>query len=393
MRCARVRDSFDELFDGRLGQEERRQAEQHLSACSQCAAEYETMRRILMGIRKIPRPRAPVLEVSPPPGTAPFVRQPRPARRWLLRAAAAVLLCIVLGLSHALAYYLGDRKQRDLAEIGRRALPRLLANHLDDASSQVQFARQVAKDDPTAVTRLVFDDELARKHRAMSRALLRVADQPGLRPWRAQFANIVRGEDEVYSSRRPETISEKLARLEERLERLQREMEVIPAAEAPSPRKSDDEEFLVRQNWRLLRGGQAEAVARRLAGFVNRHPHARFGNVHLWVLAQSSLELGEIPDMATVQFLLRREGDRGFESFFNPWIRRVKSGGGPSSPKMISIGLGGDPLGPLIQIQGSGQGGGPVRFHLGVKAFGPGQPVDGIGFLNLDRILTIPKRD
>jgi len=393
MRCAQVRDCFDALFDGRLGEEERRQADRHLAACPQCAAEYATMRRILTGIRKIPRPRAPVLEVSPPPGRTLVMTEYRDRRRWLLRAAAAILLLALLGFSHALAFHLGERKHEDLAEIGRRELPRAFANYLDEAESQVQFARQLAKDDPTAVPRLVFDDELGRKHQAMSQALLRVSDQPTLRPVQAKFATFVRRQNELYSTRRPGALSRRLAGVEEELDRLRRELDRLHVGVVPAPPASDDEESLVRQNWRLLRDRRAGAVVKSLATFTNRHPSVRFGNAHLYFLAESSLMLGEIPDMSTVQLLLRREGDRGVETFFGPLIRQVKSGGRWSSRRMISIGLGRDPSGPLIRIQGAEHGHAGIQFHVISKTLGPGLPVDWTGFIDTLRWIKIPKRD
>jgi hypothetical protein len=227
----------------------------------------------------------------------------------------------------------------------------------------------------------------------MSQALLRVSDQPTLRPVQAQFANFVRRQNELYSTHRPGALSRELSSLEQQLERLKRELNRLHANVAPAPPASDDEEFVVRQNWRLLRDRRAEAVVKSVAAFTNRHPSVRFGNAHLYFLAESSLLLGEIPDMSTVQLLLRREGDRGVDSFFRPLIRQVKSGGRWSSPKMISIGLGRDPSGPLIRIQGAEQGGTGIRFHVSYKTLVPGQPVDQTGLFDLLRTVKIPKRD
>lgn len=162
MRCSRVRKHFDALLDGRADERVQLGVENHLAACRPCAEEYTFRCRLARGLRSLPRPSArsvasPLDAVSiaadddapaapaPVGGTVAWIR--RQPRDQLL---AAALVVIGLGVTHLLAFWLGDARPStpadettaEFAELSREQLPRLVENHIAGAEMLTRIASE-----------------------------------------------------------------------------------------------------------------------------------------------------------------------------------------------------------------------------------------------------------
>lgn len=101
--CSEARERLPDHVTGRLSDEELRRSDDHLRACSGCAAEAELL-EALLGSRAEPPPglasriRGAVLHDRTPGGAAPGDAPSRgPGRGWLA-AAAGLVLALGLGL-------------------------------------------------------------------------------------------------------------------------------------------------------------------------------------------------------------------------------------------------------------------------------------------------------
>ncbi|MBN2492018.1 MAG: hypothetical protein JXQ29_14320 [Planctomycetes bacterium] len=322
MNCARVRALLDDLHDRRLREEERCRVSDHLGACVECAARYGRMKRVLEAVRQLPRPRAPVLELPvAPPGVALFRSEPLPRRRlWLQRAAAAVLLLAALGATHRVAFWLGEQRNQDLAEIARQELPRLVSEHLDETDTHLGFARQVAQEEPQSVERLVFGDSLGRGLRARSAMLARLAEQPALQPVRASLERFVRAQEELYGTSGTQDVHRGLARVERELADLRAQLARLWAGSSGGADVADDPEAVAREGVRLLvREGRPDEAMRLVTRYVRGRDVPRFRRTMIYIVGAAARRLGEIPEAEAVVPLLRREGEDGVKVFFGAY--------------------------------------------------------------------------
>ena len=79
-KCNRIRELFSEHLDGRLGAREDALVEEHLSRCSDCRAEYDSLRKtvdLLAQVRPVPVPRSFVLTAVRPIPYPSFFRSLR----------------------------------------------------------------------------------------------------------------------------------------------------------------------------------------------------------------------------------------------------------------------------------------------------------------------------
>jgi|GEM_PF-3432718 len=59
MRCEEVREKLQDLLDGLLNDEQKRAVESHLRECSNCASEFDGLKRLVASLRSLPKYRAP----------------------------------------------------------------------------------------------------------------------------------------------------------------------------------------------------------------------------------------------------------------------------------------------------------------------------------------------
>ncbi len=161
MRCSRVRNQFDALLDGRASEQMQLEVENHLAACRPCADEYTFRCKVARGLRSWPRPSArsvpdPLLarvtdDAIEPVGTSgrtpSLMTWVRHQSRQQLAVAALVL--IGLGVTHILAFSLGDARSTPavddatdaFARLSRDELPRIADLHLENAAVMSRIAR------------------------------------------------------------------------------------------------------------------------------------------------------------------------------------------------------------------------------------------------------------
>jgi len=381
MNCARVRALFDAFYDGRLDEEQRRRVSDHLDACPDCAAQFSRMERLLSGVRGFPRPPAPALELEIPVGGASSLSGPR-RRIGLHRAAAAVLLFAALGATHVLAFSLGERRNRDLAEIARRELPRLVSGHLDETATHLGFARQVAAEEPGAMDRLVFNDPLGRELRERSNALVRlVATDPPLESVRASFEHFVRDQNELYATRGAGELRRRIAQLEQELTELKNHIGRLRGGPPSVGYLPGDPEAVASLAIRLLvQDGRPDEAARIVAAYAKRGPVTRMELPMIYILGESARQLGEIPESDVVMRLLRQAGADGRKVFFAS-IGTVAGGATATFgwPRTRTGGF-------RLQIVSPGAGHGQVvLFRQGQGTVWPVLPARGLEILDLLR--------
>lgn len=314
MRCASARNHFDELFDGRLEAVVRQRVEEHLAGCTRCAESYEAMRRILTGVAEMPRPRAPHLEVSPPAGLLPEPGAVPISRRRPQRVAAAAGLLLALAITHVLAYWLGDNRNREMAGIAREELSRLADDHFDRTASQLRVARALAEEDPAAARRLALRDPVADQLRRRSRALLGVSDEPALGPIRERLERYVRLEDSVFNDSDPVRIRREIPRLEKQLTEL---MQILHQQSAPkirtaAPRTAED---AIRTARRLLYADRPADAGQQMARYYLKQRDSTLAKGQLSILVESSARVGEVREMEAMQGLIRATGPAGMAPF------------------------------------------------------------------------------
>lgn len=315
MRCASARNHFDELFDGRLEDGVRRRVEEHLAGCSRCAESYRTMHRILVGVRRMPRPAAPHLEVSPPAGMLPEPAVVAVRRRFSVRALAAASLFLALVVTHAIAFWLGDNRNRELAGIARAELPGLVDAHLDRTATQLRVARALAEEDPAAASRLALRAPLGDDLRRRSHAFLSVSHEPGLRSIRDRFERYVRRQDAVFSASDPLLVQRELRRLEQDLEGLirVRQDRAAPIARLDAPRNTEDS---IRIGIQLLFDNRPAAAGEFMARFALKHDDPRLAGGQLCIMLESIARIGEVRQVEAVQRLVHLAGRGGVRMFF-----------------------------------------------------------------------------
>ena len=345
MRCARARDHFHDLLDHRLGEAERRRVQDHLAACPECSAEYDWMQRAVQGLRDFPRPPAPVLEVSLPaggvaPGMAFAPRRFRP-----LRAAAAILLFAALGATHFLAFYFGERKNEDLAEIGARELPRLITDHLDNTDRHVRYAQVVAENNPQDYTRLVSNNPGTRDLMARTRTLFRVSDHPAIQQGRERLLSYRNDLEDMNEAQEPgKSIIYRLKKDGHDLQRLFAQDQVRSRRRDPSVK---DSAAVVREAYRRLFRGDYIGTNQIVVDLLKQNPHPEFPNVFLFFMAESDIHLGELKAPRMLGELARkaRSGPRIFMDSLEAFKR--SSGSVRSYTFQINSEVG---LNSLIQI-------------------------------------------
>ncbi len=162
MRCSRVRKHFDALLDGRADERVQLGVENHLAACRSCAEEYTFRCKLARGLRDWPRPSA--RSVPSPLDALSLAEVERPEAgvastggviRWIRsqprdQLLAAALIVVGLGVTHLLAFWLGDANDptrpdettAEFAELSRDQLPRLVENHIAGAEMLSRIASQ-----------------------------------------------------------------------------------------------------------------------------------------------------------------------------------------------------------------------------------------------------------
>jgi len=304
MRCARVRDHFDDLLDGRLEEVERTRVTDHLATCSKCASEYDRMRRVILGLRSFPRPSPPPLEAPVPAGEASRLLNAPSKRFWTARRAAAVLLFCALGITHFLAFYLGGQKNKELAEIGTRELSEVLSDHLEKSEKHLRFARVVTEENPEAYSNLV-NTEAARELRATALNLFRVSEHPPLRAVRPYLQKYADSWDELERAREPSRRLEIIARMQQDSQSLRRlhDRNRLTAVRRSPP--MHDSRAVVREgHHRFLWGDYAGAV-KVSAEYLKKTQNPDFPNIFFLLMGESNLRMGEFNESSIFTKLIQ----------------------------------------------------------------------------------------
>ena len=294
----------------------------HLSVCSPCARAYHSFQGILEGLRQFPRPRAPRLElpriedVSQVPRSAPLA-VPRIRKLRGLRVAAAVLLFATLALTHFLAFYLGERENRDLAEIGRRELPRVVSELVDDAASQLRFAGELAAEEPRAVARVAFRDDLGQELERVSRTLVQVSGQSTLGPVGEKLRRYAQAHESIRHATNPDQLGPELARLEKELGALRKQVESWQGRWTCPAVALDDPEAVLRASFHALRQDQPVFAGQIVVDHIRQRGNPRLNRALLWIMGQSDHRMGVIREPDLVYNLMRRAGGDGLQVYFD----------------------------------------------------------------------------
>jgi len=240
-----------------------------------------------------------------------------------MRAAAAILLFAALGTTHFLAFYFGERKNEDLAEIGARELPRLITDHLNDTDRHLRYAQVVAENNPQDYTRLVSNNPGTRDLMDKTRTFFRVIDHPAINQGRERLLSYRNDLEDLNAAQEPGKSIPIIYRLKKDghdLKRLFSQDLIRSRRRDPSV---EDSAAVVQEAYRRLFRGDYNGTHRIVVDLLKRNPHPEFPDVFMFFMAESDIHLGELkaPRMFSELIKMARSRSRIFMDSLEPFKR------------------------------------------------------------------------